>query len=248
MRKDRVVIEPMEDAEFEAYIGRHSRLSNHYRDLKSELPPKDLDEAVLSLARSAHSLKRPEQAGRELYIGWMAPVAFAATVVLVFTVVLQIVIRPQLMQRNVSEIDRPAAPASPAAGPAADVVSPLTDRTSTEKIAAPKPAAQNVTESLAVPPRREAGQAKLAEKITVTVQRSAAAAQTASPVTALERLRTDAPATDSTDLNRDPAAWLAEIEGLRRAGQAEAADQQMKHFLEKYPDYFRTHAPPPESR
>ncbi|MGH8263680.1 MAG: hypothetical protein ACRET4_09385, partial [Steroidobacteraceae bacterium] len=86
--------DPMNDAEFEAYIARRSRLSRRYKDLSADFPPKELDEAVLGRARSALALDRKEEPEREVYIRWMAPVAFAATVVLVFTVVLQIVIRP----------------------------------------------------------------------------------------------------------------------------------------------------------
>ncbi len=47
---------------------------------------------------------------------------------------------------------------------------------------------------------------------------------------------------------RDPDVWLAAIEKLRKNGQAAAADAEMKRFLEKYPDYFRTHPPPEGTR
>ena len=57
-----------------------------------------------------------------------------------------------------------------------------------------------------------------------------------------------APAVDAGKLQRDPKAWLAAIERLRAGGQTAAADQQMKLFLAKYPDYFRTHPLPDDAR
>jgi negative regulator of sigma E activity len=36
---------------------------------------------------------------------------------------------------------------------------------------------------------------------------------------------------------RTPAAWLADIEALRRAGRADEADAQMRLFHRIYPDY-----------
>jgi hypothetical protein len=247
---------PIDEAEFEAYIRRRSSLSRSYRNLDLESPPRELDEAVMSLAREAHTLKRPE--GREVYIRWMAPVAFAATVVLVFTVVLQVVIRPhhystvasgeqpssnfadsQLPRRQpvaapapeLRESDRAISPAhqvaaSPAAAPASAMA------LQEAKTAAPRPAVRAEAEASGSIHQRMADAAP--ESVSVTAARTQA-----SP---LRRFDT------KSESPTEPEAWLARIEELRRTGQAAAADEQMKLFLAKYPDYFRTHTPPPDSR
>jgi len=251
---------PMDEAEFEAYIRRRSSLSRSYRNLDLESPPRELDEAVMSLAREAHTLKRP--AGREMYIRWMAPVAFAATVVLVFTVVLQVVIRPHL-DSTVASRERPssnfadsqlprkqpAAAAAPAPAPElrdSDKAISLPQRVAASPAAAPA-GAMALQEAKAAAPR-PAVRAEAVASGSIH-QRTADAASESESVTAA---RTQASTLRRFDTKSEPPtepeAWLARIEELRRTGQSAAADEQMKLFLAKYPDYFRTHAPPPDSR
>jgi hypothetical protein len=254
----------MDEAEFEAYIRRRSSLSRSYQNLALEFPPRELDEAVMSLAREAHTLKRPE--GREAYIRWMAPVAFAATVVLVFTVVLQIVIRPHLYSAVASgeqpssnfansqlQREQPAAAAAPAPAPAPAPELRGSDKATSQahevaaspaaapagamalpeaKAAAPRPAVRAEAEAYGLMRQRRAEAPS--EPVTVTTARTQASAQ--------QRLDT------KNESPTEPEAWLARIEELRRTGQSTAADGQMKLFLAKYPDYFRTHTPPPDIR
>jgi hypothetical protein len=266
----------MDDPEFEAYIGRRSHLSRRYQDLKVELPPKELDEAVLSRARSAHSLKRTELPERTVFSGWMAPVAFAATVVLVFTVVLQIVIRPQIPARLESDTDRHSAVA-PSAEPVpaqhsnaiADNAPPGKSAASTSaerriagevasegaasaaldraKAAAPQPTEAVELETPVVVAQSSA-ESKLAKKSEVASPASATVTPAAGALSTARGVGGYSPTADSEELHRDPKAWLAEIEQLRKSGQTAVADQQMKLFLHKYPDYFRTHPLPDEAR
>ena len=269
--------EPVEDTEFEAYIGRRSHLSRRYRDLGAECPPKELDDAVLTLARSAHNLKRTQAPAHEVYVGWMAPVAFAATVVLVFTVVLQIVIRPQLMPRSVAEADRHATPAAAALEPLATKrANPQPREAASDKLeqqaapehriastgsnpqavgvldnakmAAPRPAEIIDAEPRPAPARASTMEGKASEEAAVTDERRDISAQATGSLSVAERTQAVAPSKDASDRDRDPEAWLAEIEQLRRDGKSKAADRQMKLFLEKYPEYFRTHAPTSETR
>jgi hypothetical protein len=268
----------MDDAEFEAYISRRSRLSRRYQDLQAEFPPKELDEAVLSRARSAHTLKRAEIPEREVYIGWMAPVAFAATVVLVFTVVLQVVIRPQLGVHGQSDADRSASvqhAAEPAirareAGAAADsapvgtLAVPTTAKHSMAgKVAQEAPAsaardraqpaipqpvqAARVDEAVvAAQPIAESRPEK--KEAEVAAPAPAAAAPTTGGVRSMAESGNYSQPIANEKLQNDPQAWLAEIVRLRKSGQSEAADRQMKLFLAKYPDYFRTHPLPDDAR
>lgn len=268
----------MDDAEFEAYISRRSRLSRRYQDLQAEHPPRELDEAVLSRARSAHTLKCAQIPEREVYIGWMAPVAFAATVVLVFTVVLQVVIRPQLGVDTQSDAGRSASgqpAAEPAdrareSGAAADSAPvgalgvPMTAMRGTAgKVAQETPV--SAARDRGQPAARQPAQAARVEEAVVAAQSSAeshlekkeaevaapapaAAAATAGGVRSFAESGNYARPIASEKLQNDPQAWLAEIIRLRRSGQAEAADRQMKLFLAKYPDYFRTHPLPDDAR
>jgi hypothetical protein len=278
MHEDRDVSEPMDDAEFEAYIDRRSRLSHRYRDLTVESPPKELDEAVLSLARAAHSLTRPENPEREVYLGWMAPVAFAATVVLVFSVVLQIVIRPQLVENSGGETDRRSAPASAAAerfaserqesaSPSAHANArvpsdPIEHRVASDTVSTPPAitAVDDAKDAAPRPPRRADSlarldartmlrpEAKLVGESEAATEPLASAASAAGNLATGERTSVAAPKADTGDDKRDPKAWLAEIERLRQSGQITAADEQMKRFFAQYPDYFRTHSPPSDAR
>ena len=270
--------DPTENAEFEAYIGRRSRVSDRYRDLTAESPPQELDDAVLSLARAAQSLKRPQPEEREVYIGWMAPVAFAATVMLVFTVVLQIVIRPQIVPPGEGDAARYAPPASASAESAASGrITTRSDQAYSEKLRE-RPriehrdtksggtAAYTATE-LKVAKVETARPASVESNLSAPVllpqsaiedrpaREPAIAADSPVPAAPAAGLPNSAPSKseyarrDATDeAHRDPRVWLAEIELLRRNGHAAAADQQLKLFLEKYPAYFDAHSPPPESR
>jgi hypothetical protein len=268
----------MDDAEFEAYIGRRSRLSRRYRDLSSEIPPKELDEAVLTRARKAHTFKRNETPGREIYIGWMAPVAFAATVMLVFTVVLQIIIRPQIgvRQESAGEARAPLVAASPPPAVAADAKREV-DLPIAEKLTPDDQPARRLTNDVpaSAPAAAALNRAKLAapqparkDEIAEPAAPSVAAAGTAlykkdsaaetgsrqSIVTAGGRVSTassesaGALTADVDAMRRDPIAWLAFIKKLRTNGDTASADRQMKLFLEKYPDYFRDHPLPDDAR
>jgi cytoskeletal protein RodZ len=248
------VNDPKEEAEFEAYVSRRSRLSLRYRDLSHESPPKELDDAVLSLARAAHSLKR--QGGREVYIRWMAPLAFAATVVLVFTVVLQIVIRPQMIPSGANESD----------GQRSSALAPASPTTPAALKSEPAPSTKELRDDQVGPDRRITAGNTVAsksalmalEEVKAAAPRPAVPPRTSSPTEApaaaagvlasRERMAASAPRADTGDVKLDPNAWFAQIEELRKNGQAAAADEQMKLFLVRYPDYFRTHPLPDNTR
>ncbi len=228
---------PMEDAEFEAYIRRRASLSRRYRNLALESPPPELDAAVMSLAREAHTLKRPE--GREVYVGWMAPVAFAATVVLVFTVVLQVVIRPH-----------PYATVATGEQPSNNVADSQLSRQQPPVAAAPRPAVR--PESAASGALGEQRSGTVLESVAVTAARTQATTSQSldanSEVSRYSPAALEKRAMADSEASTEPKAWLARIDELRRSGRSAAADRQMKLFLAKYPDYFRTHTPPPDSR
>ena len=221
-----------EDSEFDLYIGRSSRLSEQYRELGSESPPGDLDAAVLSMARAADQLRKAPVS--ESYIGWMAPVAFAATVILVFSVVLQIVMRTE---------------SAPAPQPA----------TSATAIQEHRPLAARRTEFA-----KAEATGSVAAKSTASVREQARGAPTAeravpAPVNYEEGVGSQAVAASSVPNGtaadarspaerRDPRTWLAEIERLRSNGQTAAAAEQMRLFRKEFPDYPQTARPTADER
>jgi hypothetical protein len=252
--EDRPVNQPIDDAEFEAYIRRRSRLSRRYRELGREGPPRDLDDAVLSLAREAHTIHRAET--HEIYIGWMAPVAFAATVVLVFSVVLQIVVHPQLVPHTAAAAEYrasnlpPAAAQTPVEGRATNVAiaspSAVTAReeAKTEMRQSTGPEARDTSSEI-----RALAVQKSATRIETTIAMPAAApAAAVRPLAAGDATTAATTGANANDTQRDPKAWLAEIERLRRTGQTAAAEQQMTLFRKQFPDYFGAHYPPASDR
>ena len=252
-----------EDAEFEAYLRRRSRLSHRYRELGREAPPGELDNAVLSMAREAQRIREPQ--APESYMEWMAPVAFAATVVLVFSVVIQIVVRPQLVPAT------PVAPANEAMRSPQSVAPPVSELASTrttepairnarvQSSSAPRATTTNVASptqvaTLAAPVAAE--QAPIASDETqmpVAVHEQVAARKspgTVAPIAARPAAAfagaSGAAAADGhpSTAPRDAKTWLAEIERLRRSGQTAAAAEQLKLFRKQFPDYFSTHRSP----
>ena len=143
--------------ELEDYLRGGSALSSQYKRESSPLPPHALDRVVLEAARPAPlETKRPFKAQS------LAPVAFAASVLVSFALVLAIIFGPRAKEAD------------------------------------DKPQVMRVRMFRSEPPR----------------------AMLASP------------------RERNPAAWLADITALRRAGRGAEADVEMRRFRSAYPDYI----------
>lgn len=135
----------------------------------------------------------------------------------------EVVTRDDVAQKAVES--RAAAPIAAAAPPETVVqtASP-TAETSIEPVAS-----GNVSiASVAVPP---APPPPPAARPSAAPAATAPAAQRASA----EVARGEA---DAAKAERTPAAWLEEVRRLRAAEQGAAADEELKRFLEAYPDYF----------
>jgi len=83
------VTEQREDKEFEAFLAGESELADRYTALGSEEPPSELDAHILAAARNAAKIRRIQFGPRG---GWLKPVALAATVLLAFSLVMNVVI------------------------------------------------------------------------------------------------------------------------------------------------------------
>jgi hypothetical protein len=81
------VSEPTDIKALDEYLKGHSDVSQRYRELGGESVPPELDRRVLAAAREAVANEGAK--GARSWLRWSAPIALAASVVLVLTVVLE---------------------------------------------------------------------------------------------------------------------------------------------------------------
>lgn len=143
--------------ELEEYLRGGSQLSCQYKRESSPPPPHALDRVVLEAARPA-----PRDSGNAFRSQSLAPLAFAASVLLSLALVLAIIVSPQTGKPD----DKPR-------------------------------------------------------------------------VVRVRMFKSEAPrAAPASPRERNPAAWLADIATLRRAGRNSEAEVEMRRFRSAYPDYI----------
>lgn len=83
--------DPRDDKDFAAFLSGEpgSEPASRYTELGSEEPPPEVDARILAEARHAAEVRRRELGPRG---GWLKPIALAATVLLTFSVVMNLVI------------------------------------------------------------------------------------------------------------------------------------------------------------
>lgn len=239
------------------------KISQRYRELGAEEPPRALDEAILAAAtRSARSL---HGSARPWSRRWVVPLSLAAVIVLSVTVTLRI-------QHERPGIEAPAppakesVPASPAPQvkePAPTAAAPVADAQPKPKVegqlnaaaGAParerpaKPASQDEPKPFAPPLRDQAPAASPAAAVApapaaavssrADVARGAessvagAVAQQAGPVQALAK-RAEAQVNLQAET---PERELERIAELRRQGKHDEADKALADFRKRYPDF-----------
>lgn len=207
------------------------KLSERYRELPREEPPRALDDAILAASRRAVQRRR-----------WYGPVAVAAVITLAVAVTLHIqhdrpseevdAVAPQMEVQAVPKAEAPHAAAreqrrdserlrgaefqsvpAPAAAPAPTAPPPAADE---------RKAVEALSARTEARPREAEGGAAAAR-----AQR-APGRQAASSVSAFAR---SAPS---------PEKWLQGIADLRRQGRHEEADRELAEFRKRYPDYRLT--------
>jgi hypothetical protein len=116
------VSEPIDSKTLEEYLKGNSDLSQRYRELGSDAVPPELDQRVLAAARDAVANEGARRS--RSWLRWSAPVALAASAVLVVTVVLEGGLQDQklatLPQAPAETQEAPAAAAPAAAPPTSD--------------------------------------------------------------------------------------------------------------------------------
>lgn len=99
--------EPVEDAVFDAYLGRQSEVSQRYRALGADEVPAALDRNVLAQARAAVAAKTTRTHKHPVWMRWTAPLALAASAVLVVSIVIRSGTQHQVSMRDVSSLQLP---------------------------------------------------------------------------------------------------------------------------------------------
>ena len=232
---------------------RDPKVSQAYRALEREEPPRALDEAILAAARrevGARPAPLVAPVGRRR---WYFPVAAAAVIVLSATVALRIWYEPPEMDGASPEPAPPAgqkrADEPPAArdelraktqpgGSQRGVVSgvePLKDASPPLKEPPRIPESKVEAPAAAPEPKREQGAPRSPESaVTGRLSKESAARpmmqQRAAPEPAEERTR-------SATVEESPERWLERIAELRRQGRDDEADRQLAEFRKRHPDH-----------
>lgn len=188
------------------------KISQRYRELPREEPPRHLDDAILAAARRAANT-RPAPlvvpSGRQR---WYFPLAAAAIIVLAVAVTVH-------MEQEQPAEEIVAAQTAPAEAPSAT-------REFKREEAAPTPQ----------PERRQKAEAADSAQLPRELQ-----AEPAPPAAPAPQLRMEQGARSGPQLSasaaQSPEQWLQGIIDLRGQGWHEEADRQLAEFRKRYPDY-----------
>jgi hypothetical protein len=221
-----------------AEADRDQKVTQAYRALGAEEPPRALDEAILAASRRSR-------------VRWRVPLSIAAVLVLAVGVTLRM-LPPQpdaesvALAPQVIQTPRPASvPAEPPAKPALDAV-----RSTAEP---PRPdigvARSDAGAPAPAPAAAESAPRLGAMNASTASRREAAAAAPAAPRAADEARRESvagAPAGASARVPAaaklsepalTPEAWLERIAEMRKQGREREAQESLAEFKKRYPDY-----------
>jgi len=231
------------DDEFEDFLRKRRPLFGRIDELE---PPLELDRVVLRQAREAIESERPHRVFRAP--SWGMPVALAATLVLVFTVILRVgthdvVKKPEVTVQNISrEVEIPAAAAAPAPRDAAemDAAAPAEAPVLAEERADSGAVVVDLGADSAARAAAPAPDARLARRLDKAADAMAPArerveASSSNDLRAAPTLA--ASAAPKPEYRRSPKAWLAEIDRLRAAGDAARADAELEEYKREHRAY-----------
>ncbi len=232
---------PRPDDEFERALRARRRLLPTLDEDQSDAPSAELDRLVIERARRALRDPQPQAVPKVFpLLNWGVPLALAATLVLSFTLVMQM--------DSQDPVARAAGPAKATATAPVPQEAPatLTDDSGPATAAAQARAvpSRERMESNPAPAADSMGLAKSAAGASQSAAQNAAparadvaveyAAQAAAPLALPSSAASMARPLRSTD---DPRRWLVAIEALRTAGEAAEADRQLSALRARYPDF-----------
>ena len=207
------------------------KISQHYRELGSEEPPRELDQAILSAAdrgsdRPHAPLVTPVGRHRWYY-------AFGAAAILVLAVAVTVQIERQ-------QPDAESAPAAPAPQPRKD--EPALKAPPAPPVEQPAEQALPQRRKEAAPPvsqDRPKPQAMPSKRAPEAAAPSAAPEPAAAPRSEARTMQAPVAGAGMADQAQaeTPERWLERIVQLRKEGRTEEAAKQLAEFRKRYPDY-----------
>jgi hypothetical protein len=204
-------------------MSEEQKISQRYRELPREEPPRHLDDAILAAARRATASRPAPLVAPTGRRRWYFPVAAAAIIVLAVAVTIH-------MERQERDFELSEQQAAPAQAPAPEP-EPLAKREASPPPAAPpRPEAPPLggLQSSAPEPAAQARESVRADE-TSRLNRQPEARAAMRSERALEKVLDLAAAS--------PEQWLQGIADLKRQGRNEEAEKQLAEFRKRYPDY-----------
>ncbi len=199
------------------------KISERYRELPREEPPRALDDAILAASRRAVRARPAPLVAPSGRRRWYVPVAAAAVITLAVAVTLHI------------QHDRPSEEI--------DAVSPSmkVQETPAPKAAEPARTERRVPQPFAGAPSASAPAAAPAPAPAEEAERrgDVGAASAGSRVMRDERARAQSQMARSS-MEQSPEVELERIARLRTAGRHDEADKALAEFRKRYPDYRLT--------
>jgi hypothetical protein len=229
------------DPEFEAFLKRRSPMHRRLSDFDHAEPSIELDRLVLGRARAA--IEAPAQPPVYRATRWAMPVGLAATILIAFTVLLNI------DHKN-------AKSAAPLAATAPVAVGDAQTQRVAKRVAEPamamsspaKPAARASDSSAELDAPTSVAPAELAARASVAPGATSIAESASDPAQANASTATDhavastsaarpvqAPPPGAAAAHADAESWLREIANLRAAGKSAEADRELVAFRRAYP-------------
>lgn len=226
---------PEREDPFEAYLRHRSVLPGGMHGSQRLEPPEDLDQIVLNRAREA--IQAPRQTRLYRAPRWALPVALAATILLSFSILLNVSVMTGKAERAAVGSPAPSSPQTPAGRtpPAIDTSARATEVPSPEvSMTAPASPGARLKKYTSPAPALESAPASSMNTPTAEVR------DAAEPAHAAQAHSEEAKASDagaSSAQTRDPQAWLKQIDALRAQGKTAEADEQLRLFREAFPRY-----------
>lgn len=209
--------------DFDEYLSGGSRVSQQYAALGGERPPAELDARILVEAERAAKIRTLPLTWKRRR--WMGSVALAATVLLSFSLVMNIV----------TEVERPApghrdsiAPAKGRAAPPDRKLNQPAERYDVEALEEPADEPGQMIDVVREFMRSDAPESDREAEVMLAEDASPARSLATSPLMTMSRKQSQLPS---------PEALLAEILRLYDAGQAAAAAASIVEFRRIYPDH-----------
>ncbi len=224
------------------------KVSQRYRELGAEEPPREMDAAILAAARREVAARPAPLVAPTARRRWYFPVAAAAIIMLSVAVTLQMQHEQPDMEAQAPRAQKPAQPPpeTPVPEPAA---APPVAKPQERPLAARPGAAQRGTVIGAEQPK-PAGEHRRFTPDPPPVASPAPAAAPPAPraddaagASASARDRTERLSAQEARANRaevaaeTPERWLERIAEMRRQGRHKEADEQLAEFKRRHPDY-----------